>query len=429
MPCSPPSARRVSESEALWAKAMFYVHGHLIGDTTMGQVSVGFQAGGKAYSQIIFFQDKRALEEFESGTFEFARAPAQSPSPRALLPAPERAARPPERAPARRMPEPPVLRKGQWRYSRSPRADSCTPPPSPDRSSPTPARREIKSPGRHMKSEKKLWELVNDVEELLAELRDEHGPEVAELRERIDNSLKSTKAAIGLQSERTAARLGRYVDSFDSYIINYPRLAFATASWSRAGQAMRAGSRRGDLGAMMRRAPARPAMDFPISAIPATGAWRATNCSWRSPSATGPSPARWNVRKLNSMIFRLAGLPELTAAARRAGYRGIDPGRHRSLLDKVKARTHDRSSCARRRRTGTPGSACSTKKRIPPAARIAFIRRRSPAWSAILPRKTRSFCVDTGEVTLWSGNWLRPAALSASRARSTTLRWHGARHG
>jgi ElaB/YqjD/DUF883 family membrane-anchored ribosome-binding protein len=80
-----------------------------------------------------------------------------------------------------------------------------------------------------MKSEKKLWELVNDVEELLAELRDEHGPEVAELRERIDNSLKSTKAAIGLQSERTAARLGRYVDSFDSYIINYPRLAFATA--------------------------------------------------------------------------------------------------------------------------------------------------------------------------------------------------------
>ena len=53
-------------------KGHVYVHGHLIGDTTMGQVSVGFQAGGKAYSQIIFFQDKRALEEFESGTFEFA---------------------------------------------------------------------------------------------------------------------------------------------------------------------------------------------------------------------------------------------------------------------------------------------------------------------------------------------------------------------
>jgi lipid-binding SYLF domain-containing protein len=52
-------------------KGHVYVHGHLVGDTTMGQVSVGFQAGGKAYSQIIFFEDKRALDEFESGSFEF----------------------------------------------------------------------------------------------------------------------------------------------------------------------------------------------------------------------------------------------------------------------------------------------------------------------------------------------------------------------
>jgi len=52
-------------------KGRVYVHGKLIGDTTMGQVSVGFQAGGKAYSQIIFFEDKRALDEFCSGNFEF----------------------------------------------------------------------------------------------------------------------------------------------------------------------------------------------------------------------------------------------------------------------------------------------------------------------------------------------------------------------
>jgi len=31
----------------------------------MGQLSVGFQAGGKAYSEIIFFEDKRALDEFD----------------------------------------------------------------------------------------------------------------------------------------------------------------------------------------------------------------------------------------------------------------------------------------------------------------------------------------------------------------------------
>ena len=42
-----------------FGKGHVYVHGHLVGDTTMGQVSVGFQAGGKAYSQIIFFEDKR----------------------------------------------------------------------------------------------------------------------------------------------------------------------------------------------------------------------------------------------------------------------------------------------------------------------------------------------------------------------------------
>jgi len=44
-----------------------YVHGQLVGTALMTQLSVGLQAGGKAYSQIIFFQDK-----FESGKFEFA---------------------------------------------------------------------------------------------------------------------------------------------------------------------------------------------------------------------------------------------------------------------------------------------------------------------------------------------------------------------
>jgi lipid-binding SYLF domain-containing protein len=42
-----------------------------VGNTSVTQVSVGFQAGGEAYSEIIFFQDKRALDEFESGNFTF----------------------------------------------------------------------------------------------------------------------------------------------------------------------------------------------------------------------------------------------------------------------------------------------------------------------------------------------------------------------
>jgi lipid-binding SYLF domain-containing protein len=52
-------------------KGRVYVHKHFVGNTTMTQLSAGFQAGGKAYSQIIFFEDKRALDEFESGQFEF----------------------------------------------------------------------------------------------------------------------------------------------------------------------------------------------------------------------------------------------------------------------------------------------------------------------------------------------------------------------
>jgi lipid-binding SYLF domain-containing protein len=54
-----------------YGKGRVYVHGVYTGDASIGQVSVGFQAGGKAYSQIIFFEDKRALDEFESGNFEF----------------------------------------------------------------------------------------------------------------------------------------------------------------------------------------------------------------------------------------------------------------------------------------------------------------------------------------------------------------------
>ena len=48
-----------------------YVHGKYVGDTSVTQVSVGFQAGGKAYSQIVFFEDQRAFDEFTKGDFEF----------------------------------------------------------------------------------------------------------------------------------------------------------------------------------------------------------------------------------------------------------------------------------------------------------------------------------------------------------------------
>ncbi len=49
-----------------------YAHHKLIGKTSMTQVSVGFQAGGQAYSEIIFFENQQALDAFESGNFQFS---------------------------------------------------------------------------------------------------------------------------------------------------------------------------------------------------------------------------------------------------------------------------------------------------------------------------------------------------------------------
>lgn len=44
--------------------------GKLAGVTKMTQVTVGFQAGGQAFSQLIFFEDERAFNQFTSGNFE-----------------------------------------------------------------------------------------------------------------------------------------------------------------------------------------------------------------------------------------------------------------------------------------------------------------------------------------------------------------------
>ncbi|MGO9634514.1 MAG: YSC84-related protein [Steroidobacteraceae bacterium] len=53
-------------------KGRVYQQGKYVGDTSMTQVSVGLQAGGQAYSEIVFFQDQRALGEFTSGNFSFS---------------------------------------------------------------------------------------------------------------------------------------------------------------------------------------------------------------------------------------------------------------------------------------------------------------------------------------------------------------------
>lgn len=54
-----------------YGKGRVYVHDKLVGTAILTQVSLGFALGGKTYSQIIFFEDQRALDQFESGKFEF----------------------------------------------------------------------------------------------------------------------------------------------------------------------------------------------------------------------------------------------------------------------------------------------------------------------------------------------------------------------
>jgi len=48
-----------------------YAKGKHVGDASMTQITVGAQLGGQAYSQVVFFEDKRAFDEFTSGNFEF----------------------------------------------------------------------------------------------------------------------------------------------------------------------------------------------------------------------------------------------------------------------------------------------------------------------------------------------------------------------
>jgi lipid-binding SYLF domain-containing protein len=54
-----------------YGEGRVYAQGKHVGNTKMTQLSIGFQAGGQGYSQIIFFQDKRSFDEFTSGNFEF----------------------------------------------------------------------------------------------------------------------------------------------------------------------------------------------------------------------------------------------------------------------------------------------------------------------------------------------------------------------
>jgi lipid-binding SYLF domain-containing protein len=51
-----------------------YQAGKVTGETSLVKATFGFQLGGQAFSQMVFFEDKRAYDEFTSGEFEFDAA-------------------------------------------------------------------------------------------------------------------------------------------------------------------------------------------------------------------------------------------------------------------------------------------------------------------------------------------------------------------
>jgi lipid-binding SYLF domain-containing protein len=57
-----------------YGKGQVYQGGKVTGEASLIKASIGFQAGGQAFSQMIFFEDKRAYDEFTSGDFEFDAA-------------------------------------------------------------------------------------------------------------------------------------------------------------------------------------------------------------------------------------------------------------------------------------------------------------------------------------------------------------------
>ena len=64
-----PTIRK--ETYRAYGKGRVYEQGEYVGDTSMAQISDGTQLGVQAYSEIVFFEDKQAIDTFTSGNFVF----------------------------------------------------------------------------------------------------------------------------------------------------------------------------------------------------------------------------------------------------------------------------------------------------------------------------------------------------------------------
>jgi len=49
-----------------------YEHNKVVGMAKLSQVTIGFQAGGQAYREVIFFESKAEMDRFKESKFEFS---------------------------------------------------------------------------------------------------------------------------------------------------------------------------------------------------------------------------------------------------------------------------------------------------------------------------------------------------------------------
>ncbi len=56
---------------AAFGEGRVYRQGTVTGKSSLVKMSLGFQVGGQAFSQMVFFQDERAYNDFTSGEFTF----------------------------------------------------------------------------------------------------------------------------------------------------------------------------------------------------------------------------------------------------------------------------------------------------------------------------------------------------------------------
>jgi ElaB/YqjD/DUF883 family membrane-anchored ribosome-binding protein len=73
-----------------------------------------------------------------------------------------------------------------------------------------------------------LNDLFNQTEKLLVKLADERGPEIQELRQRLDRSMTQIRVALKSKPPRDTVKVRDMAGSLNDYVKNYPWVALAT---------------------------------------------------------------------------------------------------------------------------------------------------------------------------------------------------------